>query len=55
MLASHVNAALLAPVRKDASKLLKISIVLLWLLSLSLPVYLLTSDLLDFSWYFEKL
>ena len=55
MLASHVNAALLAPVRKDAPKLLKISIALLWLLSLSLPVYLLTSDLLDFSWYFEKL
>ena len=55
MLASHVNAALLAPVRKDAPKLLKISIALLWLLSLGLPVYLLTSDLLDFSWYFEKL
>lgn len=53
-MASHVNAALLAPVLKDAGMLMKISIVILWLLSLSLPVYLLASDVLDFSWYFEK-
>ncbi len=55
LLASHVNSALLAPVKKDAKLILKGSIVFLWLLSLSLPVYLLVSDLLDFSWYFEKL
>jgi len=55
LLASHVNSALLAPVKKDAKLILKGTIVFLWLLSLSLPVYLLVSDLLDFSWYFEKL
>ena len=55
LLASHVNSALLAPVKKDAKFMLKAIIVFLWLLSLTLPVYLLTSDLLDFSWYFEKL
>ncbi|MFZ9612987.1 MAG: site-2 protease family protein [Crocinitomicaceae bacterium] len=55
LLASHVNATLLAPVRRDAGRLLKFCIVVLWLLSISLPVYLLTSDLLDYSWYFEKL
>ena len=54
-MASHVNSALLAPVSKDAGVGLKISIVFLWLLSLSLPVYLLASDVLDFGWYFEKL
>lgn len=55
LLASHVNSALLAPVINDAKLILKGFIVFLWLLSLSLPVYLLVSDLLDFSWYFEKL
>jgi membrane-associated protease RseP (regulator of RpoE activity) len=54
-MASHVNSALLAPVSKDAGIGLKITIVCLWLLSLSFPVYLLASDVLDFSWYFEKL
>lgn len=54
-LASHVNAALLAPVKQDASRLLKGMVICLWLLSLFLPVYLLVSDVLDFSWYFEKL
>jgi hypothetical protein len=54
-MASHVNSALLAPVSKDARIGLKITIVCLWLLSLSFPVYLLASDVLDFSWYFEKL
>ena len=54
-MASHVNSALLAPVSKDAGKGLKITILCLWLLSLSFPVYLLSSDVLDFSWYFEKL
>ena len=54
-LASHVNSALLAPVSKDAGKAMKITIVCLWLLSLSFPVYLLASDVLDFGWYFEKL
>ena len=53
-LASHVNSALLAPVSKDAGKAMKITIVCLWLLSLTFPVYLLASDVLDFSWYFEK-
>ena len=55
ILASHVNSALLAPVKKDAKLMLKSAIIFMWLLSLTLPVYLLTSDLLDFSWYFEKL
>jgi Zn-dependent protease len=54
-MASHVNSALLAPVLKDAGMGLKVTIVCLWLLSLSFPVYLLASDVLDFSWYFEKL
>jgi Zn-dependent protease len=54
-MASHVNSALLAPVSKDAGKGLKIMILCLWLLSLSFPVYLIASDVLDFSWYFEKL
>jgi Zn-dependent protease len=54
-MASHVNSALLAPVLKDAGKGLKVIIICLWLLSLSFPVYLLASDVLDFSWYFEKL
>jgi stage IV sporulation protein FB len=53
-LASHVNSALLAPVFKDAGKAMKITIICLWLLSLTFPVYLLASDVLDFSWYFEK-
>ena len=53
-LASHVNSALLAPVSKDARKAMKITIICLWLLSLTFPVYLLASDVLDFSWYFEK-
>jgi stage IV sporulation protein FB len=53
-LASHVNSALLAPVSKDAGKAMKITIIYLWLLSLTFPVYLLASDVLDFSWYFEK-
>ena len=55
LLASHVNAALLAPVKQDAGRTLQILVVLFWLLSLCLPVYLLLSDVLDFSWYFEKL
>lgn len=54
-MASHVNSALLAPVLKDAKMGLKVTIICLWLLSLSFPVYLLASDVLDFSWYFEKL
>jgi Zn-dependent protease len=54
-MASHVNSTLLAPVLKDAGMGLKVTIVCLWLLSLSFPVYLLASDVLDFSWYFEKL
>jgi len=54
LLASHVNATLLAPVKQDARLWLKIGIIFMWLLSLSFPVYLLASDLLDFAWYFEK-
>lgn len=54
-MASHVNSTLLAPVLKDAGMGLKVTIIFLWLLSLSFPVYLLASDVLDFSWYFEKL
>ncbi|MEY3845460.1 MAG: hypothetical protein RL293_1882 [Bacteroidota bacterium] len=54
-MASHVNSALLAPVMKDAGMGLKVIFVCLWLLSLSFPVYLLASDVLDFGWYFEKL
>jgi hypothetical protein len=55
LMASHVNSALLAPVMKDAGMGLKVIFVCLWLLSLSFPVYLLASDVLDFGWYFEKL
>jgi membrane-associated protease RseP (regulator of RpoE activity) len=54
-MASHVNSALQAPVMKDAGMGLKVIFVCLWLLSLSFPVYLLASDVLDFGWYFEKL
>ena len=54
-MASHVNSTLLAPVLKDGGMGLKVTVIFLWLLSLSFPVYLLASDVLDFSWYFEKL
>jgi hypothetical protein len=55
LIASHVNAVLLAPLERDASKLFKVFMIIFWLLSLLLPVFLLLGPTYDFTWYFEKL
>lgn len=55
LIASHVNAVLLAPLNRDASLLFKIVMIIVWLLSLILPVILLLGSTYDFTWYFEKL
>jgi len=53
VMASHVNAILLAPVKLDASAFFKVSIVVLWVLSIVLPFLLVFFVNLDFDWYFE--
>ena len=55
LIAAHVNAVLLAPLERDASKLFKALMITFWLLSLLLPVFLLLGPTYDFTWYFEKL
>ena len=55
LVAAHVNAALLAPLKRDASTRFKALIIIFWLLSIALPVYLLLGPTYDFTWYFEKL
>ncbi|NBR15507.1 MAG: hypothetical protein EBU01_13175 [Crocinitomicaceae bacterium] len=55
VMASHVNAILLAPVKLDASLFFKVTIVLFWFLLMVLPFALLFFVNLDFDWYFEKL
>ncbi|MEN9743878.1 MAG: hypothetical protein RLZZ65_1683 [Bacteroidota bacterium] len=55
LIAAHVNAALLAPLARDASKGFKAIILIIWLLSLLVPVYLLLGPTYDFTWYFETL
>ena len=55
VIASHVNAVLSVPIERDASLYFKIILVFLWLLLVSLPVFLLIGPFLDFTWYFETL
>ncbi len=55
VMASHVNAILLAPVKLDASLFFKVTIVLFWFVLMVLPFALLFFVNLDFDWYFEKL
>jgi hypothetical protein len=55
LVAAHVNAVLLAPLKRDASTWFKAIIIVIWLLSILLPVYLLLGPTYDFTWYFEKL
>jgi Zn-dependent protease len=55
VLASHVNSVLIAPIAFDVSKWIKLVFVLFWILSISLPFFLILSGLLNFDWYFEKL
>jgi stage IV sporulation protein FB len=55
LVAAHVNAVLLAPLKRDASTWFKAIIIVVWLLSILLPVYLLLGPTYDFTWYFEKL
>ncbi|MFM6947293.1 MAG: site-2 protease family protein [Flavobacteriales bacterium] len=55
LIAAHVNSVLLAPLQRDASTSLKVGIIIFWLLSLLLPVFLLFGKTYDFTWYFEKL
>ena len=55
VLASHVNSVLIAPISFDVSKLTKIVFVLFWIISITLPFYLVLSDMLNFEWYFENL
>jgi hypothetical protein len=55
LVAAHVNAVLLAPLQRDASTWFKTIIIVVWLLSILLPVYLLLGPTYDFTWYFEKL
>jgi len=54
-IASHVNSVLLTPLQRDASRLFKVLMIIFWLLSLLLPVFLLLGPTYDFTWYFENL
>jgi hypothetical protein len=55
VVASHVNAVLSVPITRDASLLFRILLICIWLLLISLPVFLLIGPFLDFTWYFETL
>jgi Zn-dependent protease len=52
MIASHVNAVLAVPVRRDTSLLFRSLLICCWLLLIILPVLLLVGPFLDFNWYF---
>lgn len=52
MIAEEVNALLIPPVVKDASRLFKFIVIFLWLLGLFVPIFLFY--VLDFDWYFAK-
>ena len=53
MIASQVSAILIAPIKKDASLVFKITLLIFWIISFIAPIILLFS--LDFKWYFDKL
>ena len=55
VIASHVNAVLSVPIRRDASLTFRIVLIALWLLLISLPVFLMVGTFFDFTWYFETL
>ena len=56
MIASQVSAILIAPIKKDASLFLKITLLIFWLISfIALIILYLTYDYSFFSWYFDKL
>jgi hypothetical protein len=55
VIASHVNAVLSVPIRRDASLAFRIVLVTLWLLLISIPVILMVGTFFDFTWYFETL
>ncbi len=55
VIASHVNAVLSVPIRRDASLAFRIILIALWLLLVSLPVFLMVGTFFDFTWYFETL
>jgi stage IV sporulation protein FB len=55
VIASHVNALLSVPIKRDASSYFKITLVVVWLLLVLLPVFLLIGPFFDFTWYFETL
>lgn len=55
VIASHVNSVLSVPIRRDASLSFRIVLIALWLLLISLPVFLMVGTFFDFTWYFETL
>lgn len=55
VIASHVNAVLSVPIRRDASLIFRVVLIVLWLLLISLPVFLMVGTFFDFTWYFETL
>ncbi len=55
IMASHVNAVLIAPVAKDASAVFKFVIVLAWILLFILPFLVYLFGDLNLDWYLENL
>jgi stage IV sporulation protein FB len=55
VIASHVNSVLSVPIQRDASLTFRIILIALWLLLISLPVFLMVGTFFDFTWYFETL
>lgn len=49
VLASQVNSVLITPVKRDASILFKLLVILFWLASFAVPIYL--TFTLDLTWY----
>lgn len=49
VLASQVNSVLITPVKRDASILFKLLVILFWLASFAVPIYLIFT--LDLTWY----
>lgn len=49
VLASQVNSVLITPVKRDASILFKLFVILFWLASFAVPIYLIFT--LDLTWY----
>jgi Zn-dependent protease len=56
MIASQVSAILIAPIKKDASLVFKITLLIIWFISFIVPIILyLTYDDSFFNWHFDKL